>query len=170
MFTYFILKTLQIGLAGLITAVQINPLMPIDLSNTPATLKSEPPRALTSIEKIIVSTSTKYGLDTEMVLRIAKCESSLRQFDTEGKLIRGKVNPQDVGVFQINERYHLKLSEEMGFDIYSLEGNIDYALWLMKNGGNRHWNSSRSCWQEVIVKNDDASDKTSDSRLLSVVK
>jgi hypothetical protein len=120
--------------------------MPIGATTTPATLMSAPTRTLTAIEQTIVSTSSKYGLDTETALRIAKCESGLRQYEADGKVVRGVVNPQDVGVFQINEAYHLKQAEEMGYDIYTPEGNIGYALWLMKNGGNRHWNSSRSCW------------------------
>jgi hypothetical protein len=148
-----ILKTLQIGLAGLITATQINPLMPIDLNNTSAA-KIVQERQLTPIERMIVATSSKYGLHAETALQIAKCESGLRQFQDDGKVVRGLVNPKDVGIFQINEAYHLDQANKLGFNIYSPEGNIGYAMWLMKEGGIRHWNSSRSCWQTAEDKQD----------------
>ncbi len=144
--------------------------MPIGATDTPATLKTAPARTLTAIERTIVSTSSKYGLDTEMALRIAKCESGLQQYDTDGKVVRGKVNPKDVGIFQINEAYHLKQSEELGYDIYSTDGNIGYALWLMKHGGSQHWRSSRSCWHEPGETTDVAKKTDFNTQLLSFAK
>ena len=78
--------------------------------------------------------------------KIAYCESRNRQFDTDGSIFRGVVNNKDVGVFQINERYHLSDSEKMGIDIHSVDGNMKYARYLYKNQGTQPWSSSRPCW------------------------
>ncbi len=94
----------------------------------------------------IVASSAKYGIHTDTALRIAKCESDFAQYDNAGEVKRGKVNPQDVGVFQINEKWHLDQSQAEGLDIHTTAGNIEYAMQLMKKEGNRHWNWSKPCW------------------------
>lgn len=81
------------------------------------------------------------------LLAVARCESQYRQFDADGSVLRGKQNPQDVGVLQINERYHLADSRRLGYDIHTLEGNIDYGVYLYEHQGLTPWNWSRHCWQ-----------------------
>lgn len=93
--------------------------------------------------------SLAYGLDPDLSLRIARCESELRQYNKDGEVLRGIHNPQDVGIFQINEKYHLQDSQKLGLDIYSAEGNIEYAMEIMKRDGVRHWNYSRACWGNI---------------------
>lgn len=78
---------------------------------------------------------------------VARCESAYRQFNQDGSVLRGRQNPQDVGVLQINEKYHLAESIRLGYDIYTLEGNLDYGLYLYNNQGLTPWNWSRHCWQ-----------------------
>ena len=58
---------------------------------------------------------------------IADCESGGRQFDDRGKVIRGRKNRFDIGLYQINEVIHKKAIKEMGFDIYTEEGNINFV-------------------------------------------
>ena len=84
--------------------------------------------------------------DTPILISIAKCESHFTQFESDGSVHRGKVNPQDVGVMQINEHYHLAASKAMGIDIYTLAGNIAYAKILYKQSGTTPWNWSKYCW------------------------
>jgi len=78
--------------------------------------------------------------------RIAGCESGFRQFDNQGNVLRGVVNPLDVGIFQINEYYHLTTAQEYGINIYTSEGNIDFAKMLYDSQGTTPWNWSKSCW------------------------
>ena len=78
---------------------------------------------------------------------IAQCESSMRQFNPDGSVLRGRVNPKDVGLFQINEYYHLADSIRLGYDIYTLEGNIGYAEHLVETQGFRPWIHSNNCHQ-----------------------
>ena len=84
--------------------------------------------------------------DTPILKKIAFCESRYRQFNEDGTVLRGVVNPKDVGVMQINEKYHLEASKKLGYDIYTLEGNIDYAKDLYSKQGSRPWVHSSHCW------------------------
>ncbi len=84
--------------------------------------------------------------DAPILKKIASCESQTRQFDQTGAVLRGRVNSQDVGLMQINEKYHLSTSKKLGLDIYSLEGNINYAKYLYKTQGVKPWVHSSSCW------------------------
>ena len=85
-------------------------------------------------------------LETPELLAVARCESGLRQFNKDGTVLRGVVNPQDVGILQINERYHLEESRRLGIDIYTVEGNIEYGFILYSTQGLRPWFWSEPCW------------------------
>lgn len=105
----------------------------------------------TDIEKYVKN----YFEDLPVLAEIAKCESSFRHLGDEGNIIRGMKNKKDVGVMQINEKYHLEQSQRLGFDIYSLEGNLSYALYLYEKEGARPWLASSHCWsgnQELAIK------------------
>jgi hypothetical protein len=80
------------------------------------------------------------------MIQIARCESTFRQLDADGEVHRGKVVPQDVGVMQINETYHLATAEKENYNIYTLEGNTAYARDLYERQGTTPWNSSKACW------------------------
>ncbi|MEY4440935.1 MAG: hypothetical protein RLY49_561 [Candidatus Parcubacteria bacterium] len=87
--------------------------------------------------------------NTPILKKIASCESQNRQFNETGAVLRGKVNSQDVGVFQINEKYHLEAAKKLGLDIYTLEGNLDYAKHLYKTQGVKPWVHSSTCWDKA---------------------
>jgi len=105
-----------------------------------------------TIPELIREKSARVGVDGNLATAIAFCESTNQQFSDEeaGVVMRGKENPLDVGLFQINEKFHLEKSQKLGYDIYTLEGNIDYALWLLKNEGSYHWKWSQGCWQKKM--------------------
>ena len=90
---------------------------------------------------------TEYA-DTPILIAIAQCESSFRQFNPDGTVVRGKVNSHDVGVMQINETYWLGKSKSLGDDIYTIEGNAAYAKYLYDNQGTDPWSSSSKCWAQ----------------------
>ncbi len=99
-----------------------------------------------SLKQLIKEKAQDMGVDARVATKIAFCESTYRQFTKDGQVLRGAHNPDDVGLFQINEKFHKAKSESLGFNIYSTEGNIDYAVWLLKKEGSRHWKWSRRCW------------------------
>lgn len=88
----------------------------------------------------------EYFADIPVMADIAFCESRFRQYDSNGNLFRGKVDSADVGVMQVNERYHLEASQKLGYDIHTIEGNLGYARYLYNTQGVQPWKSSSPCW------------------------
>ncbi len=86
--------------------------------------------------------------DTPILKRIASCESHHRQFNDDGTVLRGHMNPQDIGYMQINEKYHLGTALKLGLDIYTLEGNLEYAKHLYRTQGVKPWIHSSHCWDK----------------------
>jgi len=87
-----------------------------------------------------------YFADVPVLAAVAQCESQYQQFNADGTIHRGVVNAKDVGVMQINEHYHLKTAEKLGYDIYTLAGNIGYARYLYNQQGLAPWSASSGCW------------------------
>lgn len=85
--------------------------------------------------------------------RVCACESgggvAPKQFDNQGNVIRGHYNPNDIGMCQINEYWWGDKAKELGFDIYTREGNIKMANWIYKNDsrGIENWSWSKHCWR-----------------------
>jgi len=91
--------------------------------------------------------------DVPILIDIARCESRFRQFEN-GKVLTGVVDPRDTGVFQVNTYYHLATANKLGYDIFTLKGNMEYARWLYNKEGSRPWNASKGCWnpnREVVL-------------------
>ena len=88
----------------------------------------------------------EYYADTPVLADIAWCESRFRHLTPDGQIFRGKVNKSDIGVMQINTAYHADRAEKLGLDLYSLDGNLEYAKLLYEKEGTKPWNSSRPCW------------------------
>lgn len=95
----------------------------------------------------------KYFKDIPIMIEVARCESTFRQLDDDGEVHRGRVVPQDVGVMQINEYYHLDQALKKNIDIYSLDGNLSYARDLYEREGTVPWNSSKPCWGKYERQN-----------------
>lgn len=94
----------------------------------------------------------QYYADEPVLAKIAWCESRLRHIDADGEILRGKVDSDDIGVMQINTRYHEEKAHELGLDLYSLNGNLSYARYLYEKEGTKPWNSSRPCWDKLAQK------------------
>ncbi len=122
-----------------------------NIGMTGVVLKSIGPDAATSTIALAIEQIAKdQKVDPEPLLEIARCESRYRQYDEDGSVLRGTHNPRDVGIFQINERFHLEQSHELGYDIYTAEGNIRYAIWLSEKEGIGHWSASKPCWGKAV--------------------
>ena len=79
---------------------------------------------------------------------IAVCESGSRQFNADGSVLRGRINPKDVGKWQISETYWLEAAKKLGYDIYTIEGNTSMALYIYELYGTQPWKWSENCWVE----------------------
>jgi hypothetical protein len=91
-----------------------------------------------------------YFKDNPILAEIARCESSFRQYDTNGEPLRGKVNKGDVGLMQINEYYHADKAETLGLDLETPIGNMEYAKYLYEHEGGQPWKASSNCWKTAI--------------------
>jgi len=99
-------------------------------------------------EKTTEEIVREYFSDVPMLAEVARCESTFRHFDKNGKVIRGLHNEYDVGVMQINELYHAEDAKKFGYDIYTLEGNMAFARRLFEKQGLAPWKASSKCWRE----------------------
>lgn len=122
-------------------------IVPIDASSTNKTTSIIASHDSKAVEEYL----KKNFADTPLLVEIAKCESGFRQFHKNGELLRGRVDNADVGVMQINERYHLETSKKLGFNIHTIEGNIGYAKYLYEKSGSRPWSASQPCWGMTVV-------------------
>jgi hypothetical protein len=93
--------------------------------------------------------------DEPILVDIARCESQFRQFDSSGNVIHGLVDKEDIGVMQINSRYQGLAAQRLGYDIYTVQGNVAYAKRLYEDEGTQPWSASEACWshgEEVAAK------------------
>jgi hypothetical protein len=100
------------------------------------------------VEKIMSTESyvRQYFSDIPIMIQIARCESTFRQLENDGRIHRGVVNSGDVGVMQINEYYHGDEAAKANYNLYSLEGNLAFARDLYEKEGTQPWSSSKACW------------------------
>lgn len=87
------------------------------------------------------------------MIQVARCESTFRHILSDGTVLRGMVDPADVGVMQINERYHGVRAKEMGLDLTDIYDNMTYARDLYERQGTQPWNASAPCWSPTIAMN-----------------
>ena len=128
------------GVMALVTIIGAVPMINAGGVFVSKEIKIETPQ---STEQIV----REYFENTPVLAEVARCESTFRQTDAEGGVIRGKYNEYDVGIMQINELYHGDSAKKMGHDIYSLEGNLEYAKYLYEKDGLAPWKSSSKCWK-----------------------
>lgn len=100
---------------------------------------------VTEKEIIINKIKEVFGKDADIAIKVATCESSLRQFDDKGQVVKSKTG--DSGLFQINQ-VHKKQLDEMKLDPDKLEDNIKYAKHLFDRNGLRDWSMSKHCWSK----------------------
>lgn len=90
----------------------------------------------------------EYFKEDPIMAEIAKCESRFRHIGRNGKVIRGVLTQEDVGVMQINEYFHDDRAKRLGIDLHTLDGNLAYAKWLYGKEGAVPWYSSSKCWEK----------------------
>ena len=107
-----------------------------DQTQRTALSEKEEARALALIEK------------SPLLWAICECESRLQHYTRNGEVLRGKANPADIGLCQINERWHGKEARELGLDIYHPVDNVIYARTLLEKQGPTPW----VCWKNQQAK------------------
>jgi hypothetical protein len=118
----------------------------------PSALSAEMPDQMSQNPDNLHAYVEQYFSDTPILARIAWCESTDRQFNKDGSILRGTVDKDDVGVMQINTRYHEEKALAMDMDLYTLHGNLGYAKYLYAKEGLKPWLHSAPCWAKMAVK------------------
>lgn len=94
----------------------------------------------------------EYFKDIPVMVSIARCESRFRHTLADGSILRGKVDAADLGVMQINTRYHNARAAKLGLDLHLLEDNLAYARTLYETQGTAPWNASARCWNRTLAQ------------------
>ena len=101
---------------------------------------TETPQTKTTEEQIR-EVATLAGVDANLAIRVAKCESSLKikavNINTDGSM--------DRGIFQINNKYHPEVSDEDAFDITKA---TQFFCTALKGGKLSWWDASKDCWNK----------------------
>jgi len=142
----------------ILAGVTFGSLLFVGVSAIPSTVTYERPEEPLPVTVIATTTPEKTETKKEtpdlypLLKRICSCESTGRpdrepqQFDKNGVVIRGKINPLDTGMCQINSAYHGDAAEKMGLDLDTEYGNATYAIYLFDTQGSTPWNWSKGCW------------------------
>jgi hypothetical protein len=93
-----------------------------------------------------------YFKDLPVMIQIARCESTFRHTLADGTVLKGKVDPADTGVMQINMRYHGEKARELGLNLLDMYDNMAYARDLYKRLGTKPWVASASCWNTIAMR------------------
>ncbi len=93
----------------------------------------------------------EYFSDIPIMVEIARCESTFRHVMNDGTVLRGFVDNDDLGVMQINLRFHAVEAERLGLDLENIYDNMAYARHLYERQGTQPWNASAPCWGRHIA-------------------
>ena len=100
--------------------------------------KEEMPRDET-IPEMIQRIAKEKGVDPNLALRVAKCESSLNPKATN----ENENGTIDRGLFQINDYWHRGVTDEQAFDpVFSTK----YFCDRVNKGKLSDWDATRNCW------------------------
>ena len=101
-------------------------------------------------------TNTHNAVLREALRSVCSCESTgspykvPQQFHVDGSVVKGLVNPKDIGQCQINLHYWGAEAVELGHDIYTSGGNIEMANHIYDNLGLEPWSASQLCWAPAL--------------------
>ena len=124
------------------STTQENPVYAVETVVLAENIATKPVISNITVEDVVKD----YFKDIPILAKVAKCESRYRQTDANGEILRGETNKFDVGVMQINEKYHLERAKGMDLNIYTLGGNLEYARNLYDVSGTAPWSASKACW------------------------
>ena len=95
------------------------------------------------IEEMVMSTAYEFNIDPELFLRIATCESGLKE-DVKNPASSAS------GIFQFLTSTFLNYAQAYGLPTDNKndpEIQAELAALMISDGGISHWNASKSCWQ-----------------------
>jgi hypothetical protein len=109
-----------------------------EITTTTTTNTTTPP-SKEEVEKIIRAICKAEGVDENLAVKVAKCESGLNCLAVNVNTTGSK----DRGIFQWNDKYHPDITDEMAFDPVIATKLFCKAV---KAGNISWWNASKKCW------------------------
>lgn len=99
------------------------------------------PTKCPTVEDQIRTIASQNGIDGDLAVKVAKCESGLNPQAVN----INQDNGTDRGLYQINSKYHPRVTDAQAFDItFSTQFFCD----AFKSGNLSWWNASRKCWDK----------------------
>lgn len=102
--------------------------------------KAKEKKELLPIEQIIRNEAKKEGVDPDLAVRVAKCESGLDPMAVH----INKNGSKDRGLFQWNDKHHPEVNDHYAFDAKLSTREFCKAF---KNGNLSWWNATKDCWK-----------------------
>jgi hypothetical protein len=141
-------------LAAVLAAVNITGVVPVAVTayGNIGSIKSEVSEMIAEghdTEAIV----REYFNDIPVMIQVARCESRFRHTLADGSVLQGEVDPADIGVMQINKRYHQSIASRLGLNLDDLYDNMQYARYLYKKKGTQPWKASAPCWGRTVAMN-----------------
>ena len=96
-------------------------------------------------------TVRSYFKDIPVMAEIARCESQFRHTLADGTVLRGTIDPRDVGVMQINMGYHASEAVKYNLNLLKLKDNMAFARILYAQQGTQPWTASAKCWDRSVA-------------------
>lgn len=106
-----------------------------------------PESAPLSISDIITSICIKNGVEPELGIAVAMCESGL---NPKATLFNPSSNSTDRGLFQWNSKYHVEIPDIDAFD--PTKATEWFCKYIKENTDNLHgfWSASQACWSTKL--------------------
>jgi hypothetical protein len=131
----------SLGISGLLVLLGAV----LGMAVPPWTERHAVPQVVPQTQVVVVQDETL----PPVLQRIAQCESHGQHWTKDGKVTRGKRNPHDLGLFQINTVVWQQKAEALGYDLRTPEGNAQMARYLFAHYGSVPWQSSAACWSRT---------------------
>ena len=94
------------------------------------------------MEEIIRKVAKEEGVDPDLAVRVAKCESNL---DYKAENLN-KDGSRDRGLFQINNKFHQDVSDEVAYNPITA---TQFFCKAFKAGNILWWDATRKCWEKL---------------------
>ena len=92
------------------------------------------------LPELIKILAEKEKVDYDKLIKLATCESTMRHYVKDNEVLRGYVNKNDGGVFQINKPTWQKTADKLNLNLDDPVDNCLMAIWIIKNDS-RSWNN-----------------------------
>jgi len=102
--------------------------------------KNLPDAKVETVEQAIRRIAVDEGVDPDLAVRVATCESGLNPDATNTNFDKS----MDRGLYQWNDHWHPEITDDIAFDI---EKSVRAFCKAFKAGNLYWWNASKKCWK-----------------------